>query len=327
MPGRGDAPNRSCTRFRDLRCLPGRSDAGATRLEPTPRPFLKWAGGKSWLATAVCSLLGDSTERYFEPFLGGGAVFFGLRPSRAVLSDINTELISTYRVVRDSADDVIRACTEMEVSKEFFVACRAKVPDDPVRRAARFVYLNRTAFNGLYRVNRQGQFNVPFGCKPGTRPCDADALYAAATALRYARLAVLDYRKSLDHVRPGDLVFLDPPYTVKHNNNGFRRYNERIFTWAEQQDLAGIANDLALRGVRVVVTNAMHADLLALYSGARFVGCSISRASCMAALPEHRKPCQEAILVSTAISRSADELLARIPEGAAERVAPVVLGS
>ena len=218
------------------------------------RPFLKWTGGKRWLAGTIRSLLPGKFNRYIEPFLGGGAAFFHLRPWPASLSDSNAELINAYEQVRDNVEEVIRRLSEFEICECAYEAMRSKVPRSNLMRAVRFLYLNRTAFNGIYRVNQEGHFNVPYGCKAGTVLCDETLLREASSALQRRRLLVCDFEDAINQARSGDLVYADPPYTTKHNNNGFRRYNEVIFSWEDQERLAECLQRASRRGVHVILS-------------------------------------------------------------------------
>jgi DNA adenine methylase len=230
-------------------------------------PFLKWTGGKRWLLSEIDSVLPKGFKRYIEPFLGGGAVFFHLRPWPASLFDINAELVNTYQQVRDNVEEIIRHLSRLKICRKVYEEMRSKVPPDHLTRAVRFLYLNRTAFNGIYRVNRRGEFNVPFGCKPGTILCDGVLLRNASRALKNRRLAVCDFEEAIDRAVPGDLVYADPPYTTKHNNNSFRRYNEVLFSWSDQERLAECLRRAARRGVQVILSSADHGPLLDLYKG------------------------------------------------------------
>jgi DNA adenine methylase len=231
-------------------------------------PFLKWPGGKRWLTSYIISSLNGAThKRYFEPFLGGGALFFALRPPRAILSDVNTDLINTYEQVRSKPKQIITALKDVPVDADTYNRLRDDQPTKAFARAVRFLYLNRTAFAGMYRLNRLGGFNVPFG--GGQRTPEPlwtrNLLTNAASALRTAELCCGDFEDVLARAGTGDLVYCDPTYTVAHNNNGFVRYNERNFSWDDQKRLAIVCRRLARKGATVVVSNAAHDEILELY--------------------------------------------------------------
>lgn len=269
-------------------------------------PFLKWAGGKRWLAPKLRTVLSTPIRaRFVEPFVGSGAAFFFLQPESALLADWNSDLMATYRAIRDDPDEVIRRLSKMSISKRAFDVMRRSRPRKDISRAVRLIYLNRTAFNGLYRVNQSGKFNVPYGCKPGTILCDANALRTASQLLSRAQILCQDFRQTLQSVNAThDIVYVDPPYTAKHDNNGFRRYNERIFTWTDQVDLARILVELAQAGARIIISNANHRALRNLYPHTLFHTVSVRRATCMAADPARRGICDEALIVSQNIIAS-----------------------
>lgn len=230
------------------------------------RPFLKWTGGKQWLTFVLKDLLSELGNRYyFEPFLGGGAVFFSLQPDSAYLSDSNSELIATFRAVRDSVESVIEELSDLKNNKTTFLRVRASTPARSVDRAVRMIYLNKTAFNGMYRVNQEGRFNVPFGQFSSVNICQEERLQAASDALAGATLRTESFQRALSKVKRGDLVYLDPPYVTTHNNNGFLKYNSRLFAWSDQQRLADLAEELRCMGAIVLISNAAHGPLLDLY--------------------------------------------------------------
>ena len=183
-----------------------------------------------------------------------------------MLSDINSELITTYREIRDNVEAVISRLSKLEISSELFSEMRSRKPRLSLTLTVRLLYLNRTAFNGIYRVNRQGIFNTPFGCRPNTVLCEAELLRQASRSLQNRGLAVLDFEEAIDQAEAGDLVYADPPYTTKHNNNGFRRYNEVLFSWEDQDALRNAAR-AARRRAHVIVSNAHHEPVMALYGG------------------------------------------------------------
>lgn len=264
---------------------------------PVIVPFLKWAGGKRWLAPKIAALI-DDDARLVEPFLGSGAVFFRVAPRKSILSDINTDLIATFKVVRDHPEVLINRLSRLRILPSVFERMRLWRPTTDVDRAVRLIYLNKTAFNGLYRVNRLGGFNVPFGCKPGTRLCDRQGIRAASRALRGARIISQDFRVALAKVKPADIVYADPPYTVKHDKNGFRRYHEKIFSWQDQQELATRLTELAKNGTRIIVSNAHHDSIRKMYARKLFLPIPMARTTCMAGDASRRGTCIEWLLVS-----------------------------
>ncbi|GGI43941.1 DNA adenine methylase [Agromyces flavus] len=231
-------------------------------------PFLRWAGGKRWLVPQILRLTsGIEVKRYHEPFVGGGSVFFALpRLEEAVLSDLNTDLIEVYREVRDHPMDIHDRLERYENTRDHYYAARAASPVDAIDRAARFIYLNHTSFNGIFRVNLRGEYNVPFGNRKSVNIPDRAALRAASERLKGARLNAADFERALGDVREGDLVFLDPPYTVAHNNNGFVKYNQHLFSFDDQRRLAESVRTLVEIGARYILTNAAHHSIDELFS-------------------------------------------------------------
>jgi DNA adenine methylase len=263
-------------------------------------PFVKWAGGKRLMLPKLLVHMPPLRDgrRYIEPFLGGGAMFFALRPERALLADLNRELIDVFSAVRNDVDGVIRALRPLKNEEATYYAVRASKPRNAAAKAARFIYLNKTCFNGLYRVNTKGEFNVPFG-QHGRQllVCDERQLRAASEALAGIELDSADFGATVRRSRAGDLVYFDPPYTTAHTNNGFIEYNQRVFSWDDQRRLARIALKLVRRGVDVAVSNADHPAITALYAGECFQIHRIARASTMAGNPKHRFAATELLIV------------------------------
>lgn len=259
-------------------------------------PFLKWAGGKRWLFTSEFIERLPQYNRYIEPFLGGGAGFFALNPPTSILADVNPELIELYRTIRDFPGELTEWLHRHQSahSEAHYYEVRASVPADQIIRAARTLYLNRTCWNGLYRLNRAGEFNVPVGTKTAVI-MPTDDFHSTASRLRNADLRVSDFEAVIADADDGDLVFVDPPYTVRHNMNGFVKYNEKMFSWADQVRLAAAVNDAAQRGASIVVTNADHASVRELYSG---IGCFevAQRASVISGKSSGRAPTSELIV-------------------------------
>lgn len=259
-------------------------------------PFLKWAGGKRWLVSSYSDLLTFPYKRYIEPFLGSGAVFFHLTPKKAILADSNKELIKTYQAIKDDWKGVKRELQKHHCnhSKKYYYAVRGSNPRTPHTKAARFIYLNRTCWNGLYRVNLHGEFNVPIGTKTNVI-LDTDDFEAISKLLKNADLRVGDFESVISLAGPGDLVFVDPPYTVKHNLNGFVKYNEKLFSWDDQIRLKECLTQAKQRGARIVVTNAFHDSVKRLYRGfGEFL--TLTRSSIIAASSARRKECEELVI-------------------------------
>ncbi len=258
-------------------------------------PFLKWAGGKTWLAKSLSESLPEIHGTYYEPFLGGGSMYFALLPKRAVLSDTNEWLIRTYQAVKEAPARIMHYLAKWTNSREDFYKIRASKFSDKYLSAAQFIYLNKTGWNGLYRVNKKGDFNVPFGNNQ-REVLDNYELFEASKVLQVARLEVRDFEVAIRDAKRGDLVYLDPPYTVLHSKNGFRRYNESLFTWDDQLKLAKIATVLVKRGCAVVVSNADHREVINLYGN--FHHHSIERHSTIAADLNARRRTTEALFLS-----------------------------
>jgi DNA adenine methylase len=265
------------------------------------KPFLKWTGGKQWLAPALAPHITIAKGKaYFEPFLGGGSMFFNVRPKRSLLSDANGELVNCYRAVRDNAEAVIDGLFRLKSDRATFDKIKRSSPRSRAGRAVRFIYLNKTAFNGIWRVNRDGVFNVPFGQYGNPMICAESRLRAASLALSNAILRTWDFEYTASLARRGDTVYFDPPYVTGHINNGFRKYNKRLFSWDDQERLADVATDLAGRGVNVFVSNASHVDVLRLYRPFHIV--LLDRASLIGGGMDYRGRVTEALISSERIS-------------------------
>jgi DNA adenine methylase len=263
-------------------------------------PFLKWAGGKRWLVRNHASLFPAYDGTYFEPFLGSASVFFHLNPRRASLSDSNHELVATYRAVRDCPHAIEKRLAELQKlhSKKFYYRMRASSPCTRVERAAKFIYLNRTCWNGLYRVNRKGIFNVPIGTKNAVE-YPPGALIAASHALANTDIDTADFEGSIDKAKEGDFLFVDPPYTVSHNNNGFIKYNDVLFSWEDQVRLAKAVQRAVRRGALVLVSNANHDKLIELYKPF-MAHRTLGRASVLSGKAVFRRRTEEAVFLNYA---------------------------
>jgi DNA adenine methylase len=232
------------------------------------RPFLKWAGGKRQLLPSLLEHAPRDPSTYFEPFVGGGALFFALRPKRAVLADVNERLIRTYRGVKNNVEEVIRQLEGFPHRPEFFYKLREKDIDAGTDAdvAAWFIYLNKTGFNGLYRVNRDNRFNVPFGRYVNPTICDPDTLRACSAALAKAELLVEDFASVVKEARRGDFVYFDPPYVPLSVTSNFTSYTSWGFDHYGQKRLRDTARKLKKRGVRVLLSNSSAPSVRELYA-------------------------------------------------------------
>jgi len=259
-------------------------------------PLFRWPGGKRWLIAKLAELLPSTIGRYYEPFLGGAAAFLALSPPAATLSDRNAELIECYQMVRENPDAVSALLTRMAQDESSYYRFRLRNGGTSTERAARFIYLSTLAFNGIYRVNRSGRFNVPYGHRTYSDLGGQTRLRQYAKAFENAELLAADFEVALGSAGQGDFVYLDPPYTVRHTNNGFVKYNARIFSWADQERLADVATRLSARGCHVIVSNASHDSVRRLY--AAFEEIPVTRESGVAANPGARGPVSESLFLN-----------------------------
>ena len=262
-------------------------------------PFLKWAGGKRWLIPKLLDKL-PTFNTYYEPFLGSGGLFFALEPKRAVLSDTNPELINCYRCVRDHCQEIIRVLKRLKPNKTVYYQVRDELycRGDKIKRAAYFIYLNKTCWNGLYRVNLEGHFNVPVGRVNGSvQVFDPEQLVVASHLLKRAKLKCCDFQASVEDIQSGDLVYFDPPYITTHLNNGFIKYNSKLFHHSDELRLARVAYYLAMKRVSVVLSNAAHPLIRQQYDGP-FFKAEIQRTSTIAADAARRSKFTELLITS-----------------------------
>lgn len=246
------------------------------------KPILKWAGGKVRSASAIVAELPASIGTYREPCFGAGAVFFTLanesprRYRAAVLSDVNRELVECYQVVRDDVAGVIDELHSMRLTEKYYYRLRRERPKTKQRRAARVIYLNKLAYNGLYRVDKAGRFNVPFGDQPNANTCNIEVLMAASAALADVEILCSDFAIAWG-ARPGDAIYLDPPYIPISPTAKFVGYDAGGFDEAAQVRLARMVRELANDGVAVVASNADCPLALELYAGHKIQRLSMSR--------------------------------------------------
>jgi DNA adenine methylase len=244
-----------------------------------PRPFLKWVGGKSQLLEQYRPLLPEMFGKYFEPFMGGAALFFALRPPRASLRDVNEELVGAYRAVRDDVEGLIRALGKHRYEEKHYYRVREIEPKklSLVERAARTIFLNKTGFNGLYRVNSKGRFNVPFGRY--TRPafCDPDNLRACSMGLKGVELEVKDFKRVAADALAGDFVYFDPPYVPVSDTSDFTSYAPGGFSLGDQEALRDTFLALTHKGVYAMLSNSDAPAVRKLYKGFSIHKVSASR--------------------------------------------------
>jgi DNA adenine methylase len=242
---------------------------------PLVKPFLKWAGGKRYLIPEIQKYWPKSFRgTYFEPFLGGGAVLLAFQPRRAVVNDINPELINCYTVVRDAVEDLITCMREFKNNEEAYYEVRKwdRAPSfrerSTIERAARIIYLNKTCYNGLFRVNSQGQFNAPFGKYTSPTIIDETVVRAVSRYFQQAEISFRcgDFADALAQATRGDFVYIDPPYDAK-NETSFTHYGAGGFDRSEQQRLSALVGDLHQRGCKVLLSNAATESMRAIYAG------------------------------------------------------------
>lgn len=262
----------------------------ARMIADKPKPFVKWVGGKRQLLKQFKELglyppedFDPINAAYYEPFVGGGAVFFDLLPNNAVLSDLNLELVTTYNVIKEDVESLIKLLKKHEVNKEYYLRMRALNVQklSPLGIASRFIYLNRTGFNGLYRVNRSGQFNVPFGSNGNPTICDEDNLRKVSAALQHVNISHQSYQHVLKSAKKGDFIYLDPPYHPLNATSSFTSYTKESFGAKDQIELRDAFSELSKRGCFVMLSNSDAEFINEIYSevdGVRITKILASRA-------------------------------------------------
>ncbi len=262
-------------------------------------PFLKWPGGKRWFIQKYVHLLPKTYKRYIEPFLGGGAVYFYLQPKGAFLGDVNADVVNTYRVIQNNwkqIEELLRQHQNLH-SEEHYYKVRSMVHKDLIEQAAKMLYLNRTCFNGIYRVNQKGEFNVPKGTKKSVIQ-EGESFESISKLLQGAEIQCADFELLINRSVKDDFLFVDPPYTVRHNNNGFIKYNEKLFTWEDQERLACALKRARERGTIIVSTNANYSLLREIYQDYGFHLKEVTRYSSISAKAGSRRSFEELIIIS-----------------------------
>jgi len=262
------------------------------------RPPIRWAGGKRLLANRLRQFLPAKYGSYYEPMVGSGALFFSIAPEQAYLADINPELMNFYHVLKNHPKSLYSAISSFAAEEATYYSLRAWTPAGRLERAARFLYLVRLSWNGLYRVNRYGHFNVPYGYRRPKELLSWERMQAASLALRNAHFGCGDFEITTVSIRPGDLLYLDPPYPKgAAKGNGFARYNETGFTLEDHMRLARWVSHLANRGVHILITEAARKEILALFPK-DFRLTLVRSSSLIAADSGSRRDAYEAILTS-----------------------------
>ncbi|MBC7265329.1 MAG: DNA adenine methylase [Chloroflexi bacterium] len=261
-------------------------------------PFVKWAGGKTQLLIPYAPLFPPTFNRYYEPFLGGGAVFFFLQPPNSFLSDTNEELINAYWVVRDWVEPLIESLRRHVNDRDYYYFIRAQDPAKMthIERASRLIFLNKTCYNGLYRVNRDGRFNVPFGRYRNPKICDEEGLRAASMALQGTHLRVADFADAVADAQAGDFVYLDPPYHPLNSTSSFTSYAMDDFKESDQRRLAEVYRELDRRGCLLMLSNSYTPLILDLYRGFRIEIVEARRA--ISSVGHKRGPVREVVVLN-----------------------------
>lgn len=238
-----------------------------TKRMPQKDSFIRWAGGKTWFIAHLDQILSHlKTEHYHEPFLGSGAVFFSLHHSkRSYLSDANKQLVNAYIQVRDRPNEVIESFLRFRNTEEDYYTVRDELSEDnTIENAARFIFLNQTSYNGIFRVNKEGKYNVPYGFRTYWR-YDTDRILRASRKLRNTRIVTGDFEINKYRIKKHDLVFLDPPYTVSHNTNGFIAYNQKLFSLEDQYRLNRFIDYIKRKDAYYILTNAAHETITEIF--------------------------------------------------------------
>lgn len=265
-------------------------------LNNTTQPFLRWAGGKRWLLHNNNVKFPPSYNRYIEPFVGSGAMFFTLSPKRGILSDTNSWLINTYLAIKKDWKKVFAHLKvhALKHNRDYYYSIRNQNSKSIYINAAKLIYLNRTCWNGLFRVNLKGEFNVPKGSKNKV-VLESDNFELVSKKLKNIKLVDDDFEKTINMAKEDDFLFVDPPYTVRHDNNGFIKYNKHLFSWDDQERLHESLVNAVSRGVKIMATNAHHSSISRLYKR-KFKITTLHRHSVISGNNNARSKCQEFLI-------------------------------
>ena len=261
-------------------------------------PFLKWPGGKRWIAKKYKEYFPKEYNMYIEPFLGSGAVFFSLQPKEAILSDINKELINLYVILRDNPKELKGQLVyhQERHTKEHYYKIRDVILTDNLKCAGRLLYLNRACYNGMYRVNKQGKFNVPIGTK-NNFTYDIDQFDQYANCLKHATLICGDFYEIINKAKKNDFIFADPPYATSGKAN-FTKYNDELFVWQDQLRLHEALVNAKARGAKIVLTNVYCKEIIEMYKNDGFYVHILQRSSNIAGQADKRGKVKELMITS-----------------------------
>jgi len=259
--------------------------SAATDKNALTQPFLKWAGGKRQLLPFLKTHLPSRYNTYYEPFIGAGALLFDLQPAKAVINDVNPELINCYHVIKDLSTDLVEDLKKHQNTKAHFYKTRELDRSEayqllsPVERASRIIYLNKTCFNGLFRVNRQGQFNVPFGRYKNPNIINAGTIQSISRYLNTADITILntDFARTVETAKRGDFIYFDPPYDPLSETSSFTGYSLHQFGKAEQERLRDLFDALTRKGCLVMLSNSSTGFIAGLYADYNIIRVPASR--------------------------------------------------
>jgi len=264
-------------------------------------PFVKWAGGKTQLLAKLVRHMPSKFNSYIEPFVGGGALFFEVMPDKAVLSDSNEELINAYIVIKNNVEELIHDLQKHRNTNEYFYSMRQISPENlsDIERASRFIYLNKTCYNGLYRVNKKGHFNVPFGRYKNPKICDAKNLRNVSKHLKNVRICCKGYKELLaEEAKPGDFVYLDPPYHPVSMYSDFKRYTKEFFVKKDQIELAEVYHELTAKGCLLMLSNSCSKFIFDLYKGNEYRTETVYARRAINKIGSKRNPIKELLILN-----------------------------
>ncbi|MCL2521487.1 MAG: DNA adenine methylase [Erysipelotrichales bacterium] len=237
-------------------------------------PFIKWVGGKRQLLNEISLYIPKKINTYFEPFVGGGAVLFHIQPEKALINDFNSDLITTYKIIRNNPFELLESLKKHQNTSEYFYNIRDKDRDSKeyrnisdIERASRLIYLNKTCYNGLFRVNSSGQFNTPFGSYKNPNIVNEPTIKAVSQYLNNSKVEIItgDFEKAVNDAKEGDFVYFDPPYDPVTDTANFTGYTECGFGRTEQERLKGLCDELNIKGVKFLLSNSSTEYIRSLY--------------------------------------------------------------